>query len=418
MVSLARFTLFLIVFVEAMGHGLVLPVLSDFFAGEPVASALADVGVSPAGVLALVIGGYYLLWFFSSAYLAQLSDSLGRRKVLSACLSGALLGYVVTALGVYFASLTLVVLGRLIAGATGGALPVVQASFADQSTSTADLTGKLGAFTAALALGLMAGPILSSVLVSPVVMGAWAQPVAPLLIAGLVTTAALVLVSLAMEETNRARHTTPFQVSAVFLSLWRVQRRPTVIKLGMAFFLFALGMNAFYIYLESFQRLRFGFSVAQISLTFVILGLATAVAATGLVRLMTPFYQRIPMVQIACGVMALFVLAYAANTLPPLSFMFMVPVSVAFGVIYPVILTLLSKSVREQEQGWVMGVAMSLFVLGGGVVALCGPVLMSLDIKSLLFVGVVSLIGSLVVQLTWWREPDVRALDPDVRPDL
>jgi MFS family permease len=142
--------LFVAVFVDMIGYGIVVPLL-PFYAREYATGAL---------LVGLLGSLYAAMQFAGGPFLGGLSDRHGRRPVLLACLLGASLAYLTLGLATSLAALVFAV---ALAGVAGGTLATAQAYVAD-STSAGDRTRGLGLIGAAFGLGLMAGPVLGGLL--------------------------------------------------------------------------------------------------------------------------------------------------------------------------------------------------------------------------------------------------------------
>ena len=145
-------TLFLIVFTDLIGFGIVIPLLplyADHFHPTPVA-------------FGLLMASYSAMQFIFSPILGQLSDRIGRRPVLLISITGSVIGAVLFALG---SSMAMLFASRLLAGACGGNIATAQAVIADTTPPERRAKG-MGLIGAAFGLGFIAGPALAGLLLS------------------------------------------------------------------------------------------------------------------------------------------------------------------------------------------------------------------------------------------------------------
>ena len=119
--SVALGIVFLTVFLDLVGFGIVLPLL-PFYATE--------LGASPFEV-GLIIASYSAMQFLFAPVWGSLSDRYGRRPLLLVGLLGSAASYVVFGLA---RSLEVLLVSRVIAGIMGANIPVAQAYIADSTT--------------------------------------------------------------------------------------------------------------------------------------------------------------------------------------------------------------------------------------------------------------------------------------------
>eukprot|EP01032_Pedospumella_encystans_P026045 gene26045-29419_t len=131
---------------DSVAVGLVMPLL-PFYLMELGASALQ---------LSLVVSANYVAQMAGVLVMGKVSDQYGRRFVMLACLAASSLSYFCVSCA---ESLPAVALARVISGALGGLMPVVQSAVAD-ATALSERPKFLGRISATFGLGFALGPAL------------------------------------------------------------------------------------------------------------------------------------------------------------------------------------------------------------------------------------------------------------------
>ncbi|HWJ24362.1 MAG TPA: MFS transporter [Gemmatimonadaceae bacterium] len=163
-VPAALVTLMITAFVDMVGLLMVLPLL-PFYAKSLGGNGI-DVPVGGGQVFHIGIGTVvgFLVVAFTAAQLVsapmwgRFSDRFGRRPALLVALGSSVAGYLIFA---FANSLGLLFLSRLVQGAGGGTVGVIQAYVAD-STRPDQRAKSLGWLSAATNLGVALGPVLGS----------------------------------------------------------------------------------------------------------------------------------------------------------------------------------------------------------------------------------------------------------------
>ncbi|MCX7955594.1 MAG: MFS transporter [Patescibacteria group bacterium] len=119
-------TIFIIIFVDLFGFGLILPLL-PFIAQKYQASSLT---------IGFLTATYSFFQFISSPILGRLSDRYGRKKLLIISQFGSMIGYIIL---IFAHNLPLLFLSRIIDGITGGNISVAQAYIADVTDKKIEL---------------------------------------------------------------------------------------------------------------------------------------------------------------------------------------------------------------------------------------------------------------------------------------
>lgn len=343
-------TLFLIVFTDLVGFGLIIPLLP--FYGEHFHASPADVGV--------LMAIYSLAQFIAAPLWGRLSDRVGRRPVLAASLLGATLSYVWLA---FSETLWMLFAARALGGFMAGNIATAFAYVADVTTPAHRAKG-MGIVGAAFGLGFIFGPAIGGVLAGH--DPAHADYRTPALVAaGLSALAMILTVALLRESLPKSVRLAHSRLPRS--SRWRLLaealRTPGVGRLiGIAFlatFVFA-GMETTF---AMWSRRQFGWGPEQNGYLFAFVGLISAAVQGGLVgRLARRFGEHRLVVSGAAG-LALGMLAIPFASSVPLLAPAMLVVALGFSLMTPSLNSLVSLRVQSTVQGGTMGVSRSATTL-------------------------------------------------------
>ncbi len=339
----------LIVLVDLLGFTIVMPLLGPF---------AKSYHFSPLQIGSLM-AAYPLCQLVAAPILGRLSDRFGRRPVLIISQAGTALSFLILGFSRNF---TVMLLARMLDGASGGNILVAQAYIADV-TPPEHRARSYGMIGAAFGVGFVLGPLLGGLIVSLPVDPEW-QLRLPFLVAAGFSTIAWVLVLLRLPESRpvdgKARS------SARVLS-WRglvdTTRLPGVGRLvaigGLNVLAFAALEGTFALYL----RERLGWSERGAMFGFTFLGLVSAVVQGGLIRRLVPKLgePRLILVGLAFSFLGFAALGFAWNTPSLLGSVFLV--GLGQGLASPSVSGLLSRVTPATEQGAVFGVFASAMTL-------------------------------------------------------
>ncbi len=146
------FIIFLTVFIDLIGFGIVIPLL-PIYARNFQASGW-EIGA--------LMSAFSLMQFIFAPQLGRLSDRVGRRPVLLTSTAGAAVSYLIFAYGSGLqghSALLLLFISRAFAGLCGANITVAQAYIAD-ITPPEERSKKMGLIGMAFGLGFIFGPIL------------------------------------------------------------------------------------------------------------------------------------------------------------------------------------------------------------------------------------------------------------------
>jgi len=346
--------LFLIVFVDLVGFGLIIPLL-PFYAER--------FGASPQ-LVTILMAVFSLMAMIAAPFWGRLSDRIGRRPVLMASMAAAALAY----LWMGFASeLWMLFAARAFAGICAGNIAAAQAYIADVTSPEKRARG-MGLIGAAFGLGFIIGPALGGLVAGNDVATADLETPG-LIAAGLSATAFLGVVLLLPESLPAAVRAR--QARSRFGALCSAFRQPVLARLLMVFFLVILAFAGMESTFALWAMREHGWGPAQIGYVFTYVGLLSAVMQGGLIGPLTRRFgeERLLLSGLALIALGLLVLPFS-RTLPPL----LVAVSalaIGMGAMQPSLNSLISRRAGAEEQGEVMGVAQSV----GSLSRVLGPIM-------------------------------------------
>ena len=411
MTVMAKIALLFVVFIDIIGQGLVFPIINTLIMEPSSGFLAADTPISVRHFnYGLVIGIFFLSWFFGAPYIAKLSDVIGRKPAILICLLGALAGYAITILSLYMDSLFLLILGRAITGFTAGNQPIAQAAMIDASVDEVDRGRNMGYIITGVSFGLVGGPIIGGFLSDPVLIGSIASLKLPFYAAFVLVIVAMILVIVWFEDSRQDRAPFSFRPLEIFDILLRVRNYPLVLRICSVFLFFHVANVTFYIFIENYMTSRFGYETLGNSMVMLVIGFALAGSSTFLV---TPALARFSKQRVVAVNLSVWVVSAIAIILSPVGWFCFIPIFCfyfIFGITYPALLAMFSGSVGDEEQGWVMGITVAIFTLVGGVMSLLGGELMSINIHLPFYIVIVAAVVALTMMSITWRTPDIHKL--------
>jgi MFS transporter, DHA1 family, tetracycline resistance protein len=388
-------TLFLIVFVDLVGFGLVIPLL-PFYALRFAAS--------PQQVTVL-LAVFSLMQLFTAPLWGKLSDRVGRRPVLMVSMAASVLAYVwigsATALWMLFAA-------RAFAGACAGNIAAAQAYIADV-TKPEDRARGMGLIGAAFGLGFIIGPALGGLLAGN--DPATADVETPAWVAAGLSLLALCGVALLLPESRPADQRGRGPSRSRFAAILDVLGRPALSRLILIFFLVILAFAGMESTFALWAIGQFGWGPRQVGYVFSYVGVLSAILQGGLIGRLTQLFgeERLLFCGLALIGAGLLTLPFArslAVLAPAIS-----ALAVGMGLTQPSLNSLISRRAGRDEQGEVLGVSQSV----GSLSRVLGPAAAGFFFgefgrNAAFFWGAVLVVAALLVALKLIRSPGVARL--------
>lgn len=391
--------LFLVVLVDLMGFGIVLPLLAYYG---------ARTGAPPAAIGALY-SSYSLAQLVFSPLWGALSDRIGRKPVMLISTLGAALAYTLLAFAGSFWTL---LVSRLLAGVMGGNISAAQAYVADVTTEK-DRSKGMGLIGAAFGIGFVMGPALAALLTHPAfgerlsvvwpTLGAWVSRHTyhlPGLAAAALSALSFALVVLKLPEPPRNPAGSPSRIMrpSIFKSAFWAPLVPEgpLRALLLSALILAVGHSTLYSAFPIFCQRVLDLGPHRIGMQFAWMGLVSAFIQGGLLRVLVKRCDERRLFIIGSAIFAAALLVIPLSRTESQLTAALCLLAVGGSLNGPTLTSLLSKQSDERSYGLTLGTAQSMSALGrvigpvwGGVLAGIGPAVPFV----LTGIGMVSLVG-------------------------
>ena len=353
--------IFIVVFVDLLGFGLILPLL-PYYAEK--------FGASPA-VIGLLTASYAAASLVGAPLLGRLSDRLGRRLILLLSVAGTFIGFLLLAfaepIGIGLANLVaspainvfvlgILFLSRIVDGLTGGNITVAQAYISDITDEKNRARG-LGLIGAAFGLGFIIGPAAGGLL------SKFGYSVPALVAAGL---SFLNLISIFFflpesltEQRRLAMHVQkrpPFTLKALIVAL----NRPKVGPLLHVRFFFAMAFSMFQSIFSLYAAYKLHLSSQTTGYVLAYVGVLSVLVQGVGVGLVTKRFRENAIIITSMWLMVVGLVGWAITPNLPVLLVVMLPLSMGGGMLNTVINSAISKAVTPEEIGGTLGISTSL----------------------------------------------------------
>lgn len=340
----AMLTIFLVVFIDLLGFGIILPLLpyiAEKYSATPI-------------MIGLLSGTYSLFQFVSGPILGRLSDRFGRRRLLIISQLGSMAGYILLGLA---GSLPLLFLSRLIDGATGGNISIAQAYMADVTDKTTRAKG-MGLLGAAFGLGFMLGPAIGGYLST----FGFAAPA--FFAAGIAALTTLATTFFLKETVNTEQAKSSPRTAMTFAELKKVLMTPPISTLVLAFFLLSLAFSGMQGTYALFVQAKFSWGPREVGNIFALIGIIAIIAQVKVLPwLLSKIGERKTLTLSVPILAAGFGLVSVAKTIP-MTILANTMIPLGNSLANPTITAIATESIPKEEYGETLGLLQSAGSLG------------------------------------------------------
>lgn len=399
-------TVFLVVMIDLLGFGIVLPLL-PFYAQEFAASAV---------MIGLLYSVYSFMQLIFSPIWGGWSDRIGRRPIMLLSTFGAVIAYILFGIA---ESLSLLFFSRIVAGTMGGNISTAQAYIADVTDPENRARG-MGLIGAAFGIGFVIGPALATALIHPafhefvanrgfIDTAAWMSEnrfALPGFFAAFLSFCSFLMVLFKLPETvdtTKKRENVYRRPSVFTPKFWRLlseqkgkSARGYLIPLIIGFFLLSFGESSLYSAFPLFAEAELGMSAEEVGIQFFYIGIIAVIVQGFLIKPLTNIFaeEKLFMVGNVLMVIGLALIPLAQNMLMLALFLGLMALGKSLNT--PTITSLISKEADEDNMGAVMGASQGLSGLGRMIGPTWGGALFSV------YFGLPFAATALIVATTIW----------------
>ncbi|HEV3138339.1 MAG TPA: MFS transporter, partial [Pirellulales bacterium] len=354
--------IFLTVFIDLLGFGMVLPLLpiyaKDFAHQLGLEEGHAHIGL----LIGLLMSSFSLMQFVFAPLWGRVSDRVGRRPILMVGLAGSTIFYTLFGIATVFKSLPLLFTSRIGAGIAGATISTAQAYIAD-ATSLENRAKGMALIGAAFGLGFTFGPLFGFLAVPS---GTGDPGPGPGYAAAGLSAGALLLAYFKLPESLQPGNQAPARHWLDPTALREALATPAIGVLLLAIFVCIFSFANFESTLSltiSDSQVGYEFDFRGVCLTFAFVGFVLTLVQGGIVRRVS---GRIPEAMMATlgtlvEIVGFLILARAAShaSLSLLLVGLAVVVS-GFAFITPSLNSLLSRWSDPTKQGGILGIGQSI----------------------------------------------------------
>jgi len=391
--------IFVTVFLDLVGFGIVIPILP--YCAETY-------GASPR-TIGFLLSIFSLMQFVMAPVWGRVSDRIGRRPVLLVALTASAVSYVGLGLA---PTLTWLFIARGFAGAAGGSISTAQAYIADVTTPQ-DRAKGMGLIGAAFGLGFILGPAIGGLLAgesqwighhlggAPGAFIAAHRLAAPMFFAAGLTTLNVIAAavrlpeSLSPEMRRLARGKRAPRLRALMTAL----SRPHLGSLITVFFLATAGFSMMEATFALLAERRMGLTEKEVGGVFAFIGVIAVIIQGGLIGRLTRRFGEWRLLPTGLGFVSLGLLGLAFAQAWPGLLLAGAILSLGNALTAPSTNALISRTAAAHEQGGTLGLSQSAGALARIIGPSIGGALFGLSDRWPYFGGATLTLLALVVSL-------------------
>ncbi|MBI4080373.1 MAG: MFS transporter [Candidatus Levybacteria bacterium] len=355
------FTLLLVVFIDLIGFGIVIPIL-------PLLVTQIGGGTILVGA---IIASFSLFQFLFGPILGRLSDKYGRRPVL---ILSSLLNSVSYFFVFFFPQIWLLFFARMLAGIGSSNISVAQAYIADSSKAH-ERTKALGLMGSIFGLGFIVGPLLGGFVSQQFSISA------AFIIPAVLSLLNAILIYFILPESNKSlqKH---IKIEFINVAIAKEVLRPKNIAFLILLFLFVnFSLSLIIGVFSLLGHEKFGWNEGQNGLYFGLIGLSSFITQMFLIRMLLKKLSEVQMIKFGLIVFSASIVLMGLSPFQWLVILAGITTPFAVSLIMINTQSLISLESKPEEQGMVLGITQSFGSLGMVFGPLLGGVIGSFNLS-------------------------------------
>lgn len=380
----ALYTVLFALFLNYMGIGLVFSLFPQLCFDTTLGFLpLHATHIERSVILGILLALMPLTQFFFSPLLGIYSDSMGRKPLLVRSLSIGFLGYFLGAWAIIHASLSMLLVSRVLVGISTSNSSVIAASLADLSPKE-KRAQYFSLYCMSVGCGLAVGPLLGALLSQKGL--SWTSYSLPFLAAGTMTLLNLVSIFFCFPKYDQKIDTLQKYISPIRLVIHSFFEKKMRLYFAMAF-VFYFGWTFFWEFVSvtlmhtmSYKSEEIGFlyAVGATSYTLSALFITRKLLSKMAIHTLMPF--SLLATSFLIGSFALI------HTTTPL-FISIIFIQFFLSMIFPLLTSYVSQNAKDTEQGKAIGMLLAVKAAACSLGPLCSGFLFSLSAWTPVVIG-------------------------------
>ncbi len=356
--------LFLTIFIDLLGFGIVIPILSNL---AKTMSITSHMSFNPDYAVGIIAAAFSVIQFLFAPMFGSLSDRIGRRPIILGSILVNAIGYFIFGIAGNF---MILLISRIVSGFGSANISAAQAYIAD-ITTPADRAKKMGIIGAAFGLGFVFGPPI----------GGYLFLAGGLYYVGIFTAVLcllnFVLAFMFLPESNTNKSAHRRKASDTFKGMFQVWNIEVIGELFLINFIYIMAFSMMQVNGSVLWKEKYGLNEKEVGNIFGMIGVAGAIVQGLLIGVFSKKLGLKKMLLIGCPLVGI---GLAIIPLPPNIEWFyvnqtiaIVLLSVGNGLLMTSINSLVSINSPAHAQGTMLGTLQSLSSLSRVV----GPLIAS-----------------------------------------